>query len=143
MFSSLAQARAEMHSPLSSSPTNEKWWSVGSNNQKWACLVCTYDNWQKTNKCIMCNTSKGSSLPPIIGTAGGATSYIDNYHQQHYNQNMSSNDTINELSTAMASGMRIDRRQSSGKSDSNQQEQPPPSQPPNDHQSRSSPHSDS
>jgi len=33
-------------------------------NGKWLCSLCTFSNWQKSNKCVMCFTSRGES--PII-----------------------------------------------------------------------------
>lgn len=31
--------------------------------QKWTCTACTYENWPKTVKCVMCTTSKPGSSP--------------------------------------------------------------------------------
>jgi len=32
-------------------------------NQKWSCSVCTYENWPKAVKCIMCMTVRGRISP--------------------------------------------------------------------------------
>lgn len=32
-------------------------------NQKWTCSVCTYENWPKAVKCIMCTTARGRISP--------------------------------------------------------------------------------
>lgn len=32
-------------------------------NQKWTCSVCTYENWPKAVKCIMCSTMRGRISP--------------------------------------------------------------------------------
>lgn len=37
------------------------------NNQKWSCHVCTYENWPKAVKCIMCCTTK-SRISPVSST---------------------------------------------------------------------------
>lgn len=36
-------------------------------NQKWSCSVCTYENWPKATKCIMCLTTK-SRISPVSST---------------------------------------------------------------------------
>lgn len=33
---------------------------------KWTCKACTYENWPKTQKCVMCGASRGRSSPEII-----------------------------------------------------------------------------
>ena len=38
-----------------------------ASNYKWRCRGCTYENWPRSSKCIMCNTSKGS-LPQVSQT---------------------------------------------------------------------------
>lgn len=39
----------------------------GQPNQKWSCSVCTYENWPKAMKCIMCLTSR-NRLSPVSST---------------------------------------------------------------------------
>lgn len=33
---------------------------------KWTCKACTYENWPKTQKCVMCGTCRGRFSPEII-----------------------------------------------------------------------------
>ena len=35
-------------------------------NQKWTCHVCTYENWLKSNRCTMCQTSSFDRLSPNL-----------------------------------------------------------------------------
>ena len=37
------------------------------NNQKWSCQVCTYENWPRAVKCIMCCTTR-SRISPVSST---------------------------------------------------------------------------
>lgn len=36
-------------------------------NQKWSCSVCTYENWPKASKCVMCLTTR-SRVSPVAST---------------------------------------------------------------------------
>jgi len=38
--------------------------SLSSLLNKWSCLVCTYENWPRTQKCAMCFTPLGKKAPP-------------------------------------------------------------------------------
>lgn len=38
-----------------------------NNNQKWSCHICTYENWPKAVKCIMCCTMK-NRISPVSST---------------------------------------------------------------------------
>lgn len=80
--------------------------SLKSYQNKWNCKVCTYDNWPKSTKCIICATSRSPSLkdlslspslssanqnsPPNSprGAAASVTSYkagkkVDSLHKLH------------------------------------------------------------
>lgn len=46
------------------------------NEQKWSCPLCTYDNWPRSVKCIMC----GSSMPETENEASG---YAGNNRANH------------------------------------------------------------
>ena len=38
-------------------------------NLKWTCVVCTYENWPKARKCIMCGTAAPPRLSPSHSTS--------------------------------------------------------------------------
>ncbi|XP_023339439.1 ubiquitin thioesterase trabid [Eurytemora carolleeae] len=42
-----------------------------SSSAKWACLVCTYVNWPRSLRCVLCSTVKGQNVPdPLVSLAG-------------------------------------------------------------------------
>ncbi|KAI1287935.1 hypothetical protein HDE_09662 [Halotydeus destructor] len=44
--------------------SKDKWWASGNGLQKWTCLVCTYHNYPKSKKCVICYTVRGRRSPP-------------------------------------------------------------------------------
>jgi ubiquitin thioesterase ZRANB1 len=47
---------------------------------KWSCVVCTYENWPKARKCIMCGTSAPPRLSPSHSTNSVKISSPDRDH---------------------------------------------------------------
>ncbi|XP_045116374.1 ubiquitin thioesterase zranb1-B-like [Portunus trituberculatus] len=100
---------------------------------KWRCRACTYENWPKSGRCVMCATIKGSTSssdrpqpsrlatppPPSEGTqspgeggvaprtpepAGGEVHIIcESSDEQHVENNAKNRDNINEINKARSS----------------------------------------
>ncbi|KAG0722582.1 Ubiquitin thioesterase trabid [Chionoecetes opilio] len=100
---------------------------------KWRCRVCTYENWPKSGRCVMCGTTKGSKAapdqpyparlatppPPYEGvhfpgeegviprvsgpSAGGVHIICESGDDQRAENNAKNRDNINEINKARSS----------------------------------------
>ena len=62
---SVAQNQAEKHDDLTVN-NNEKNKSISKNNQKWKCPQCTFENWNKSEKCSLCFCQKPKHDESVI-----------------------------------------------------------------------------
>ena len=51
--------------------------AVAARAAKWTCKACTYENWPKATKCVLCGTLRGKSYTDIQGACGGCNLHQD------------------------------------------------------------------
>lgn len=65
-LSSIAQAAVHSSPKNKEEVSGEKWWATGTGSlAKWACQACTYENWPKSNRCVLCYSPKVNSMPAL------------------------------------------------------------------------------
>ena len=65
---------------LISCSTSSSFSVAGNAGSKWTCKACTYSNWPRSQKCILCGTAKGRTTPEPNNSSADYTNIHDVEH---------------------------------------------------------------
>ena len=77
-----------------------------THHKKWKCVKCTYENWARATKCVMCHTSKNKTPSPPMSDSEGSNSPNPASKHSHHHPSLSPSPTENANSPSPFSHVR-------------------------------------